>query len=92
MPLDQKMNRLFDEHEFWMPHQVRAGAYSSPTYEKETSWLNLVLSAIETPHRFTMSYELFDFVHSRIIRKPHKLLRIARQSSLPPFYFFLGKN
>lgn len=92
MPWERKTNRMFDEHEFWMPYQIRVGEHASLAYEKEVCWLNLVLTAIETPARFVISYELCDFIHTRFIKNPRRMLRFAEKSMLPAFYFFIGKN
>ncbi|PJJ74851.1 hypothetical protein BXY57_0415 [Thermoflavifilum aggregans] len=75
-----------------MPERAKADGDYPVAKEREIRMLNLLLSAVETPSRFVLSYELYDFVHSRVIRKPSKILRYASKPELPPFYFFVCKN
>ncbi|MCL6523618.1 MAG: hypothetical protein K6T34_03050 [Thermoflavifilum sp.] len=82
----------FDEHEFWVPLHVRAGRRDFFDQENYIYQLNILLTAIETPARFCLSFELYDFVHSRIINQPRILLKYASKSELAPFYFFICKN
>ena len=60
--------------------------------EQEVEFINDLLLQYETMSNFCKAHEVFDLNRNKIVRKPHHIHQIARQSELKPFQFLCNKN